>query len=315
MNELGNLKRLDPRSIWSKEDHDFTPWLAENLDRLGEALGLDLELQSTEAPVGDFSVDILARDPSRDSLVVIENQLGPTDHDHLGKLLTYASGYDATVVVWVTREFRDEHRQALDWLNQHTDSVTHFFGVVVEALQVDDSRPAINFRLVAAPNEWRKQKVGDSATGPASARREAYRSFFQPLVDELREKHRFTNARVAQPQNFYAFASGLSRVYYAASFARGGRCRAEAYLDLLDKDENKRVFDRLANHKQELESQFGGSLTWERLDDSRACRIAVYRSGSIDDKPEELAPMRTWFVENLLQFKRVFGKKIEELVG
>ena len=110
--QLATIDKVDLRSVWENEAADFTPWLGENLAALGEALGLDLELQAQEAPVGGFSLDLLAHEPNTNRPVIIENQLDTTDHDHLGKLITYASGYDANVVVWITREFKDEHRQA-----------------------------------------------------------------------------------------------------------------------------------------------------------------------------------------------------------
>ena len=139
---LAKIERVDLREAWPNEAREFTPWLAANIGELGEALGMDLELQQTEAAVGGYFLDVLATDLNQNRPVIIENQLEPTNHDHLGKLLTYAAGYDANVVVWLTREFRDEHRQTLDWLNQRTREDTQFFGVVVELLKIDDSRPA-----------------------------------------------------------------------------------------------------------------------------------------------------------------------------
>ena len=200
MVDFGEIKILDLRVVWPNEARDFTPWLAANITELGDALGMDLEVSTTEADVGDFSLDILAKDLGTGRQVVIENQFGATNHDHLGKLLTYAAGFDATAVIWVAETIRDEHRQALEWLNRRTDIETHFFALVVEVFQVDNSRPAFKFKPVVSPNEWQRA-TREAAERQESPRAESYRQFFQILIDELREKHRFTGARAGQPQN------------------------------------------------------------------------------------------------------------------
>ncbi len=162
--------------------------------------------------------------------MVVENQLEPTDHGHLGQLITYAAGLDAGVVIWVSRDFREEHRLALDWLNRGHAS-TDFFGVVVELLQVDSSKPAANLRLIAFPNDWSRRSTPAARSSELSTKQERYLQFFQQLIDDLREKHRFTNARAGQPQNWYSFSSGHRGFTYGVSFANGGRVRAELYLD------------------------------------------------------------------------------------
>ena len=228
---LGELKRLSPRDVWPSEARDFTPWLAEHMDRLGEVLGMDLEVSAMEAPVGEFSVDMRAKDLATGLEVVIENQYGATDHDHLGKLLTYASGVDASALVWIAESVRDEHRQALEWLNERTDTGTMLFAIVLEVLQIDQSAPACNLRPVVFPNKWQKttREKDRSLTSP---RGEAYRQFFQTLVDELRDAHRFTGARVAFPQSWASFASGVSGISFGASFASGGRARVDIYINV-----------------------------------------------------------------------------------
>jgi len=309
---LGSLKNVDIRTVWPNEATSFTPWLAEHINALGAAVGIDLELAQVEADVGDFSLDLLATDLGTKRRVVIENQLTPTDHDHLGKLLTYAAGFDAGAVIWVAAAIRDEHRQAIDWLNQHTTSDANFFAVAVEVLRIDDSKPAVNFKLVAFPNEWQKGKVGGEKPSP---RGEAYRAFFQELIDDLREKHKFTSAKVGQPQSWYSFSSGVSGLTYGASFAQGGKFRVELYIDRGNAEENKAIFDRLFAQKAKLESQYGTPLVWERLDDRRASRIADYLPGSIASSPDDLAHFRTSMIDGLLRFKKIFGPLLKQGTG
>ena len=282
--------------MWENEAADFTPWLGENLAALGEALGLDLELQAQEAPVGGFSLDVLAHEPNTNRPVIIENQLETTDHDHLGKLITYASGYDANVVVWITREFKDEHRQALDWLNQRSSEDTEFFGVAVEVWKIDNSRPAPHFRVVSAPNDWHKSNVKIRSRGEPSPQQERYRAFFQTLIDTLRENHSFTGARKAQPMSWYSFSAGhAQRVRYGANFHRGG-VRVEVYIDNGDQVWNKEIFDQLSDRREAIQSAIKGDFewNWDRLDDRRASRISVERQGSIGDDQKTLDDIHEW---------------------
>ena len=311
---LGRIEKVDLRRAWPYEATDFTPWLAEHISELGDTLGLELELQSQEAPVGTFSLDLLASDTGTNRTVVIENQLEPTNHDHLGKLLTYAGGYDAHVVIWVAREFRDAHRQALDWLNQRTDEDTVFFGVMVEVWTIDGSRPAPHFNTVAAPNEWRREAVRSVRAGKTSDRNRRYQTFFQALIDSMREQG-FTKARKGLPQSWYLFSAGhAQRVQYGAAFAQGKRARIEVYIDNTDKDWNKTLFEQLVEQKESIESELSEPLEWQRLENRRASRVAILRQGSIDDDDQTLTEISDWMIEKLLAFKRVFGPRLDDLV-
>ena len=186
------------------------------------------------------------------------------------------------MVVWMTREFREEHRQALDWLNERTGENTEFFGVVVELWKIEDSKPAPHFNMVVTPNGWRKQVAATSGTGPrtgpgtVSTTNQRYQSFFQELIDTLREEHQFTNARKGQPQNWYSFTTGVrSGLQYGANFARNEIARTEVYIDMVDRDQNIRLFEMLEEQRGEIEEEFGQPLSWQRLENSRACRIQV----------------------------------------
>lgn len=156
---LGNMKRVtDLRTVWPHEALDFTKWLSldANLALLGEAIGIEISLEERESSVGNFNVDIFALENGSDRKIIIENQLEDTNHDHLGKLITYASGKGAEVIIWMVKRARDEHRQAIEWLNQHTDSRIGFFLVEIELWQIDDSKLAPKFNVVEKPNDWAK---------------------------------------------------------------------------------------------------------------------------------------------------------------
>jgi len=309
--ELGALTREDPRSVWTNEARDLTPWVAEHLEQLGEVLGLDLELVRTESDVGDFSIDVLARELTSQRFVVIENQLEQTDHTHLGQVITYAAGVDAGVVVWLTPAFREEHRQAIDWLNRGLGNSTQFFAVAVEVLRIDGSKPAVNFRIVAKPAGYRISNDGSasrsSTAGEPSERGKRYQDFFQRLIDELREKHGFTNARAAGPRSWYTFSTGVRGFRYGATFPSGGRIAVEIYIDFGDDDLNLSALRALQQQRESIEHQLGENLEWQELESSRACRIVLYGAGSILDPQDKLDEYHDWMVKRLLSFKRAFG--------
>ena len=316
---LAKIEMVDLREAWPNEARDFTPWLAENIAELGEALGMDLELQGTEAAVGGYSLDVLATDLNQNRPVIIENQLETTDHDHLGKLLTYAAGHDANVIVWLSKDFRDEHRAALDWLNQRTGEDTQFFGVVVELLRIDDSRLAPQFRTVSNPNGWRKEAAArliSKTSATTSPRAEKYRAFFQQLIDTLREDHKFTNARKGQPQSYYNFSMGYGwRVTYGVRFAWNETVTVEVYIDSQSKDWNAWLFHELHDSRNEIERALDKPLEWDIVENRKSCRIAVIDPGSIEADEAALSGVHDWMVENLLRFKDVFGPRLAELVN
>ena len=314
MLKFSELKRIPLREKWKHEASEFTPWLEENIQKLGDALGMDLEVIDREASVGDFSLDLLAQDLGSSRTVIIENQLTQTDHEHLGKLLTYAAGFDASTVVWVSEEVRDEHRQAMEWLNQRTDTETQFFAVVVEVLQIDNSNPALNFKLIVSPNEWQKSQKQKTTTN-LSPKQEKYRDYFQVLIDELREKHKFTRAKAGQPQSLYAFSSGIQTgIYYDAKFAQGSKVMAG--ISIYQKFFESRIvlFDALESRKSEIESNFGSTLEWNRAEEQQTSVLAVYCDGSIESSDSELEEIREWHIRNLLKLKEVFQPEIEQVL-
>jgi hypothetical protein len=311
MPKLGTLKRVeDLRGVWKHEGRDFTPWLRDNIDLLAETIGLELDLIESESPVGNYAVDIYAKDLNTGRWVIIENQLEQTDHSHLGQVMAYAAGKEAGVVIWVATEFRDEHRQTLDWLNEITGEHVSFFGIELELLQVDDSLPAVHLKLVVEPNEWQKA-LSRPATSP---RQQAYQEFFGELVGKVKDKHPgLTKATRGYPQNWFSFPVGRSGFSIAAVFGQHAEFRVELYIDTGDQDKNKASFDALYEDRENIEAAIGQSLVWERLDEKRASRIYCATEGSINDTESRLQELQDWAVELVWTFNEVFRPRLADL--
>jgi len=215
---------------------------------------------------------------------------------------------DASVVIWVAESIRPEHRIAIDLLNRGMKSVLQFYAVEASVIQIDSSRPAFTLDVICAPDE--EENLPPAGGYALPERYQKYLTFFQGLLDELNRRN-FTRARKAQPQNWYTFTSENSNVYtYAFSFAQHRRVRAEVYIDSGRADLNKQLFDLLFSQKTALETAMGTALQWERLDQRRASRIALYRPGSIDAPTDELQEIQAWAILNLERFKSVFPPQI-----
>jgi hypothetical protein len=299
--ELGRLKWVEPSALWNHEARDFTPWLLDNGDSLAEALGIDLELVEAEHRVGAFSLDLVGRDATNDTILIVENQLAGTDHGHLGQILTYAAGTGASTIVWIATVFREEHRQALDWLNEQTGQDTHFFGIEIEAFRIGDSQPAPHFKVVVQPNEWQKV-VRKAAEGQkASGRGALYAEFWDRfLVAVAEEEPTWTRRRPGQttiPNNWIDMPSRVPGASLNFSFARSGRLRNELYIDSGDQDENDRVFLTLREQRAVLEQAFGCPLEFEALEGKRAARIAEYGEGDVAELDRHQDFIR-WFIDS-----------------
>lgn len=308
---LGTIEKVDVRTIWQHEASDFTPWLADNLDMLGDALGVELELDRVEASVGGFSLDILARDANDRSVVVIENQFGTTDHSHLGQLLAYAAGFNAAKIIWVTEDFRDEHRDALDWLNRRTDEDTQFFGVAVELWKVDGSRPAPRFDLVAFPNYWTKQTKTE---GSLTDRQKQYVQFWRPLLENLNAEHGWSVRRTHNNRNpWFEAGVGVRHFRRTMRFISNGKAQVQIRIDSGDQDWNETVFDLLERRRDGIEAGMGEEMVWDRNERAKVSHISVERDGTINDSEENLGEIRRWMIENFLKIKAVFLSHMEEV--
>jgi hypothetical protein len=317
---LGSIEHHDPREVWKNEAHDFTPWLRDNIGVLGQALGLEIDPEvESEVTVGAFSADLLATHLGTGALVLIENQLEATDHSHLGQMLTYASGLDTKVLVWVARSLRDEHRQALTWLNENTLEDVRFFGVEIELLSISDSPMAPNFKVVVTPSEWQKSGAAAVTGGGYTERQRLYREFWGSVIAAIRQRDpNFTTADPEKPskQHWCSFSAGRPgfQDHLVFGWEDGEQVmRAQLYIDTPDKAQNKRAYDALLAEKTAIEAEFGEPLIWTRRDDIRASQIYTKRPGSVRDDPEALAGHREWLVDRAFRIREVFGPRIKGL--
>lgn len=308
---LGRLRKVtDPRSVWTSEPYDFTPWLAENIDILADTLKMSLTVVGREVGVGDFSCDILAQD-AQDRTVVIENQLERTDHTHLGQCLVYASGLNASAVVWVATKFREEFRSALDWLNERTDSDLGFFGVEVSIVQIGTGPPAPVFDVVSRPNDW--QRAVKAAGNAAEARTQsplnvARQDYFAEILAAVNRERPAISIPTPTKGNWIGFDSGPFG-YWCLTVTSDSRLRVEAYIDTQIGEVNKALLDEFAAGAPMWETKVGQELSWERLDDKRASRIAAYKGVDLEN-PDDRDEALRWGVRTFVAMFDMFNEPL-----
>jgi hypothetical protein len=305
--ELSKLTPMDPRQVWPHEAHDFTPWLLDNAEHLAVALGIDLELARAEHPVGGFALDLIGMDLTHDSVLIVENQLGATDHGHLGQLITYAAGTGAKTIVWLTRQLREEHRQALDWLNEQTASDVRFFGVTVSVVRIDDSKPAPVFTVAAEPNDWQKQVRATTKAQTTGGKGELYRAFWERYLERLRATHPdWSRQRVPGTSNWTNQPAPIRGTHYSLVFPAGERLRHELYIDSGDAGRNAEIFEALREQRSAIEQAYGRPLEWEELPNRQACRVGEYTEGDVSQS-ERYDEYIDWFFDAGERFRRAMA--------
>ena len=311
---LGTLEKVDLREVWESENEDFTPWLAreENINKLGQKIGLDLEVEAQEKRVGKFRADILCKDINTDNWVLIENQLEKTNHGHLGQLLTYATGLDAVTIVWVAATFNEEHKATLDWLNKITDENYNFFGLEIELYKIEDSKIAPKFNLVCQPDNW-SQSISREAKrieqGEVSETKLKQYKFWTELGKELQAADTPLKLQKVYPQHWTNIAVGKTGVHLGATFnTQQERVSAQLYII-----KNKNWFKELESQKDIIEKELGEKLSWQLLPEKAASRIALYRSNSDIENTDDWKEMLKWLVLKLEKLRIVFSPRLKNL--
>ena len=308
MANLGKLEEIkDLRTVWPHEAADFTPWLSEddNIALLADAVGIDITVDETESSVGDFHVDLFASETGTERKIIIENQLGDTDHDHLGKLITYASGKSADVIIWVVKYAREEHKAAIEWLNNHTDERIGFFLCEIKLYRIGNSAPAVKFEVVEKPNDWTKEVRKTEMTSATQQQRYEYWVAFQDYAFQNAQFANTFSRRKPSTDHWMNFGIGISGCRIVVSrIQKRDELDVELYID-----EDKELFCALLQNKDAIERECGFSFDWRELPERKASRIVLEKSVSLADRSEWTSQFE-WLIDVMLKMKAVFKKYI-----
>lgn len=306
---LGEIKEVSLRTIWKNEAYNFTPWLSDNLETLGNTLGLELEFEEREVSVGPYSADILAKDIGTGQFVVIENQLEKTNHDHLGKCITYSAILNASAVIWIASKFTEEHKKALDWLNDHTSDEISFYGVRLELWQIDNSKPAIRFNIISSPNAIVRQTSRRKELSNVSPAKLIQLEFWQMFRERLELSQKFRSLQTPRPQYWYSVTIGKSGIHLSNTFnTNQNKVGIRVYIRSQNVDEWLPYFQ---SHKAEIEEFIGSKLKWNPNPDNSDKIIALFKQFALDNR-ENWDNALNWLEEQTIKFKTVFSRLIKE---
>lgn len=308
--ELGELKRLNSvRDQWRSEASDFTPWLANNIEELTKAIGLELEVENIEVAAGPYSADILAKDTGTDEYVVIENQLEKTNHDHLGKALTYAAVLDASTIIWIATDFTEEHKKTLDWLNDHTPDEISFYGIQLELWQIDNSTPAVRLNTISRPNEAVKQAAKSKHADELSDAQRFQLEFWTKFRGRLEKTNEFPSLQTPRPKHWFDISLGKSNIHLAPTCNTGDRIlRIRVYISNRIAGE---MLPYLEGRKAEIEESIGQTLQWDPYPNSKDKTIVLEHPANFDDE-RQIDEALDWMVEYTVKFRKTFAKIIKE---
>ena len=313
MTELDNLESIPLRKAWQNEATDFTPWLAkpENLAILCETLGIQLQLKSTEKSVGSFSADLVCVDTVKDSDVVIENQLDPTDHKHIGQLLTYAAGLKATTVVWIAQEFRKEHASVLKWLNDVTEDGVDFFGLEIELWRIGESKPAPKFNIVSRPDSWSREVKTATNTDPNDPTKALNVQYWSGVREALDRDTSGVKSMSPKPVPYAFYSIGRTNFRLRASFSSQ---KNELQVALLIWGENAKAFgEMLFDQRDEIHNELGDNLAWTLPPTLKSTVISRTKPGVDPSNTTDWTNQSSWFVGNLNAFDNAFRRRVKEL--
>ena len=303
---IAKLTELELRELWKNEERDFSAWMAkeENIEYLNEILGLTLTDVKREERVGSYECDIVAKDDETGFNIIIENQLENSNHDHLGKLITYASGLNANVIVWIVKKARDEHRSAIEWLNNNTGNNINFFLIEVHAYRIGDSDPAPVFQVIDEPNGFIQNMNHTSGSSSNNKSQSERLIFWNQFNDLLAEKNYPINKRKATNRAWYDVSIGSSKTHITMELInKDGYIRLGLYMQ-----DDKDWFDKLYSNKEQIEQELCFELEWQRECKSTVSRIFYNLYGLNFDNKDNYDILMNQMIAIVVKMREVFRK-------
>lgn len=312
--KLGRLERVDLNVAWGNEATDFTPWLSksENLALLSEALGMSLEAVGTEQSVGNYRADILCKDHFSNTNALIENQLFKTDHKHLGQILTYAAGLSCKTIIWIASSFTEEHRAALDFLNEITDEEVSFFGVELELWKIADSLSAPKFNIVSRPNVWAKS-MRDSAQheGELSQTKQIQFDYWAGFKEFMDLRKGPVKCQNPAPKHWINARIGRSGFYLTARVnSQANRIAVDLNIKTTT---SKLAYNLLLADKEAITNEFGEALEWHEMPDKKVSLLSVVKENADFTNKEDWNAQFGWLATYWERLDKVFRNRIKNL--
>lgn len=307
MAQLGKLVRVDLRKVWEHEARDFSGWLVkdENLALLSEELGIEIELVGTEQSSGRFEIDILAKETNSGDYIIIENQLEPTNHDHLGKVITYAAGYDAKYIIWIVKDVLDEHQKAIEWLNEHLDDSISCFLIKIEVWQIGDSKPAPRFEVISLKNNWVATLKKSVESEELSANQLKQQEFWTALKENFQSRDKEMSVQTPGPKHWLNFSLGSSFCHPCLTINS-----KENFVSCDLWTNNKEFLVFLQEREEKIQEDLGISFNWWEANKTGGLRIRLYVEDVYDQS--KFSNSFDWLYTTVKLFQKVFKKNIDE---
>lgn len=306
--KIGKLTEVDVRDLWKHEQYDFSNWLAkeENIKLLDDEIGLTLMDINKEVYIGSYRCDLVAKDETTGQIVIIENQLEATNHDHLGKIITYAAGLDAKTIIWIVKEAREEHKAAIEWLNNNSSEEIGFFLIELHAYKINDSLPAPMFKVVEKPNNFTKTSKQNYSDKELNRSQNERLMFWEEFNTVIVAKGKPFSVRKPTTDHWYDVTIGTSEAHLAINLVnKENKIVLELYI--LD---NKNLFDHIYEDKEKIEDTLQMSFSWERLDGKKASRIKHDVLGLDFSDHSNYPQLMDECIEKILKMRDVFKKYV-----